>query len=263
MIDVTANRSTSIGGSDAVRIHKGDWLSLYNEKMGIAEPVDLSDVFPVQLGKLTERFHLEWLRDKQGFDLILPTDEQPLRFQDDFMSCHLDAIAPDPKRIFEVKHSNSFGSMDDLLDRYMPQLQHNMYVTRADECVFSAIMGNSEPVPVRVAAHPGYQQELFAMERAFWDCIESETPPVDANAVTVENGKFKFKFDDLIEYDFDRDANNQWLSLAIDYTENLAASKTFEAAKKGLKDLVPDDARLVKGGGVTVKRDKRGSLRFS
>ena len=48
------DRTRGIGGSDATRIMRGDWLSLYNEKVGLTKPEDLSNVFRVQLGILTE-----------------------------------------------------------------------------------------------------------------------------------------------------------------------------------------------------------------
>ena len=43
------DRTRGIGGSDATRIMRGDWLSLYNEKVGLTQPEDLSNVFNLEL----------------------------------------------------------------------------------------------------------------------------------------------------------------------------------------------------------------------
>ena len=44
------NRHMGIGGSDATRIMRGDWHTLWLEKTEKQEPEDLSRVLPVQLG---------------------------------------------------------------------------------------------------------------------------------------------------------------------------------------------------------------------
>ena len=63
-----------IGGSDAVKIIRGDWHDLYNEKIGIAQPSDLSHLFNVQLGTYTEEFNLAWFEQEYGVQVI---DTQP------------------------------------------------------------------------------------------------------------------------------------------------------------------------------------------
>jgi hypothetical protein len=63
-----------IGGSDAVKIIRGDWHDLYNEKIGIAQPSDLSHLFNVQLGTYTEQFNLAWFEQEYGVQVI---DTQP------------------------------------------------------------------------------------------------------------------------------------------------------------------------------------------
>ena len=48
------DRQGFIGGTDAIRIMNGEWAELYQEKVGLVEPKDLTDVFAVQLGAFTE-----------------------------------------------------------------------------------------------------------------------------------------------------------------------------------------------------------------
>ena len=54
------DRQNFIGGTDAIRIMNGEWSDLYQEKLGIVEPEDLSESLPVQLGMHTEQFNLDW-----------------------------------------------------------------------------------------------------------------------------------------------------------------------------------------------------------
>ena len=62
-----------------------------------------------------------------------------------------------------------------------------------------------------------------------------------------------------------RDANsdNWFISVANDYIEYEQAAKSFETAKAQLKQMVGDNEREVYCDLLTVKRDKRGSLRIT
>ena len=63
------NRLGFIGGSDANRIMRGDWYSLWLEKTGQAQPEDLSDKFNVQLGVASEDFNLQWFCKTNDIDV--------------------------------------------------------------------------------------------------------------------------------------------------------------------------------------------------
>ena len=58
--DQLALRRKGIGASEVGRIMEGNWLSLYEEKLGIKQPDDLSTIFAVQLGMQTEPFNIFW-----------------------------------------------------------------------------------------------------------------------------------------------------------------------------------------------------------
>ena len=53
------DRTKFIGGSDTIRLVKGDWESLYLEKIGEKQPEDLSDNLQVQIGITTEQLNVE------------------------------------------------------------------------------------------------------------------------------------------------------------------------------------------------------------
>ena len=262
MIDVTTDREKYIGGSEARLIYQGKWLELYREKVE-GQKVDLSDVFPVQLGNHTEAFHIQWLIDHQGHEIVAPTKEKPLVYvKDEYRRSHLDAIHASKPQIVEVKHTNSFTDLEAQALQYMAQIQHNIYVADADECLFSCIFGNTEPQTIRIGRNDMFISELLEMEDMFWQCVINKTPPEE---IQIEGNveAHKFNYDDMREVDMEAEGSNAWANSAVDYLNNQEAAATFEASKKDLKALVAKDVRLAKGNGVQIKRDKRGALRFS
>ena len=65
----------------------------------------------------------------------------------------------------------------------------------------------------------------------------------------------------MVRRDASRD--NAFIYAAHTYLEHELAAKTFEGAKKDLKAMVGSDEREVYCNSLTVKRDKRGSLRIT
>ena len=47
----------------------------------------------------------------------------------DWRSCTLDGLVEPSGAIWEAKHTSAFAKSEEVLERYMPQLQHNMAVT--------------------------------------------------------------------------------------------------------------------------------------
>lgn len=260
---ITADRASGIGASDARRIATGDWHKLYLEKIGEAEPEDLSRIFRVQLGVHTENFHLDWLESREGWRIVCRNDRY-YHADHSFMFCHVDGWIDDLFQPIEVKHSNGRANARESAVFYMAQLQHIMACTDKDEMRFSVIAGNDEPELAKVSRNQDYIDDLVELERSFWWHVTNRVPPeitptgtqaklAEVAAVTIIDG--------LKPYDMT--GSNEWASLATDYRNNFDAARVFEEAKTGLKQLVPPDASQAAGHGLTIKRDKRGALRFS
>ena len=62
-------------------------------------------------------------------------------------------------------------------EKYMPQLQHNMWVVAARAAVLSVITGGGKWVEIKTQADPLYQHLIVTAERKFWRCVESGEPP--------------------------------------------------------------------------------------
>lgn len=254
------NRSRGLGGTDAMRIAKGDWRTLYNEKVGLADPVDLSDVFPVQLGIHTEPLHRRWFAKKTGFDVV---DGEPFytHAEHDFMFAHIDGWLPQQETFVEFKHSNARATLREKARYYMPQLQHYMAVLGTHRAYFSVIMGNAEPEWCLVDRNDSFIDELIQMEQSFWWHVTERVPPEiepSGQATKLATIAADTLIDGLRTIDMTR--HNEWASHVADWKATVEAAAQNETAAKAIKALVPEDAAECFGGGVVVRRDRRGRL---
>ena len=252
------DRTKSIGGSDATRIMRGDWLSLYMEKVGLKEQEDLSRNFKVQLGILTEPLHRQFFEYETGFDLTRVQDKQ-VHWQNPWMTCHLDGFVEEENMVVEFKHTSAYGNMQEKMHYYMAQIQHSIEVTGADGAYLSCIFGNDAPRWSWVNKNEEYIKALVKMEKAFWWHVENKVPPEDRlpDSELTKIAK-EIPIDGMRSVDMSE--SNSWSSQAIDWLETLEAKQTNEAAAKEIKALVPDDAAEAYGSGIIVRRDRRGRL---
>jgi hypothetical protein len=80
--------------------------------------------------------------------------------------------------VFEAKFMLPWSfSEEAAAEKYMPQLQHNMWVVAARSAVLSVITGGGKWVEIVTHADPLYQHLIVTAERKFWRCIESGEEP--------------------------------------------------------------------------------------
>jgi len=255
------DRSTikTLGGSDAQRIAAGDWYNLWAEKTGRQLHADLSDVFRVQLGILTERFHLEWIKKAGSYtNMLIPRDGAQSMFNHPTLPLHVtpDAILAGPQKdlVVEVKHSNGRNTFIDAVQYYSPQLQHGMYVMGTKETLFSVICGNDGPFYGMVEFDPDYADKLIELELKFMGFVErDEEPPRGGNVPVFKEVPAALRVVDM-------SSNNAWAVQSAIVVERHAAEKELKAAKEEMKALFPDDCRQAHGCGVTITRNAKGSL---
>jgi predicted phage-related endonuclease len=249
-----ADRLAGIGGSDANIILSGDSdkiIALWREKRGEAEPSDLCDNLAVMLGCWTEEFNRLWYEklsgqkvDRLSIALTCPTNA--------WRRCTLDGYIVEADCIFEAKHTNAFVKSEEVLERYMPQLQHNMAVARVEQAVLSVIFGNHKYEMYKIASDWIYQIELLQAEAAFWNCVETGRPPVPAVPPAAPKP--------VGVREVCLDGNNAWAAAAADWLEHREAAKLHAGACTSLKELVEPDVARAFGHGVEAKRSKAGSI---
>lgn len=151
--EVEARRS-GLGGSDANVILSGDpdrIIGLWTVKRGEAPAEDLSAKLPVMLGSWTETFNRRWYERDTGH-LVSDVGKRLVCAQHSWRSCTLDGYVPVLGAVWEAKHTSAFTSSNEVVERYMPQLQHNMAVGQAERAVLSVIFGNAKWEVFEIAA---------------------------------------------------------------------------------------------------------------
>jgi predicted phage-related endonuclease len=252
-------RMTSIGGSDAKIIMSGNQMAierLWAEKRGEMEPEDLSEIILINLGNLTEPLNADLFEKEMGWWV---TDEQKKVHYSDWEKAHttLDGLlrieeTSDPFAMVEFKFMFPFGfDKQAALEKYYPQVQHNLMVTELPVGYLSILTGAAQHVIIKVEADIMYQAELLKAEQDFWDCVETGRTP--GNPVAVVPLAERVRIVDMSD-------SNEWASLAHELKRTLTASKKHESAKKSIKKLMPADAQQAAGKGVTIKLSKDGKL---
>ena len=153
-------------------------LQLWREKRGEAEPEDLSGNLVVQLGRATEDLNRRWYEANSGQEV---TDVQKhLRHPSlPWLGATLDGRVRSSGAVFESKFMLPWSfSEEAAVEKYAPQLQHNMWVVAARTAVLSIITGGGKWVEIKVTADPLYQHLIVTAERKFWRCVESGEPPI-------------------------------------------------------------------------------------
>ena len=254
----SANRRTLVGGSDARIIMDDDQealLRLWREKRGEVEPEDLSGNLIVQLGVVTEDLNRRWYEANTG-QVIVDVQRQIRHPALHWMGATLDGRVEATGAVFEAKFMLPWSfSEETAVEKYAPQLQHNLWVVAGRTAVLSVITGGGKWVGIEVAVDPLYQHLIVTAERKFWRCVESGEPPT---LFGVEPPKPRVAAVRIV----DMSASNAWAEFAGTFTRTHSAFLEHERAKAQLKGLVPEDAQQAIGHGVRAKRSKSGAITF-
>jgi predicted phage-related endonuclease len=252
------DRRRFIGGSDARIIMGSDeaaLLRLWREKRGEIEPGDLSGNLVVQLGLATEELNRRWYEASTGqvvTDIQKRVHHPALRW----MGATLDGRIEGSDAVFEAKFMLPWSFSEEVAAaKYMPQLQHNMWVVASRNAVLSVITGGGKWVEITTHADPLYQHLIVTAERKFWRCVENGEPP---RLFGVEPPKPRIEAVRIV----DMSASNSWAEFAGLFRSTRQAFLDHERSKAELKTLMPEDAKEAIGHGISAKRSKSGAVSF-
>ena len=147
-----SERRYFIGGSDARIIMGNDeaaLLRLWREKRGEVEPEDLSGNLIVQLGAVTEDLNRRWYELNTG-QVINDVQRHVKHPVIRWMAATLDGRVEGSGAVFEAKFMLPWSfSEEAAAEKYMPQLQHNMWVVNCGRsAVLSVITGGGKWVEI-------------------------------------------------------------------------------------------------------------------
>jgi putative phage-type endonuclease len=253
-----ATRHSFIGGSDARIIMGSDkaaLIRLWREKRGEAEPENLSGNLVVQLGTATEELNRSWYERNTG-RRVIDVQRQVKHSAIPWMAATLDGIVEGADVVFEAKFMLPWSfSEDAAAEKYMAQVQHNMWVTHLRTAVLSVITGGGKWVEITSPMDPLYLSVLVSAEKKFWRCVQSgETP----HLINAEPPRPRIEAIRIV----DMSASNSWAEFAALFRNTRSAFLEHERAKSELKALMPEDAREAIGHGVRAKRSKSGAVSF-
>jgi predicted phage-related endonuclease len=255
---ILVERRSFIGGSDARVIMGGDeaaLIRLWREKRGEIGPDDLSGNLLVQLGKATEDLNRSWYERNTGRTV---GDVQRLvrHTAIPWMAATLDGTVEAIGAVFESKFMLPWSfSEEAAAEKYMAQLQHNMWVIHLRTAVLSIITGGGKWVEITIPMDPLYLSVLVSAEKKFWRCVLSGEEP---RLVNVTAPRPRIEAVRIV----DMSSSNSWAEFAALFRSTRPAFLDHERAKGELKSLMPEDAKEAIGHGVRAKRSRTGAVSF-
>jgi predicted phage-related endonuclease len=253
-----ADRRSFIGGSDARIIMGNDeaaLVRLWREKRGEAEPEDLSSNLIVQLGTATEDLNRSWYERNSG-RRVRDVQRRVKHSAIPWMAATLDGIVEGAEAVFEAKFMLPWSfSEGAAAEKYMAQLQHNMWVTHLRSAVLSIITGGGKWVEITIPMDPLYLSVLVQAEKKFWRCVQSGEVP---HLINAEAPRPRIEAIRIV----DMSTSNSWAEFAGVFRRTRDAFLDHERAKTELKALMPEDAKEAIGHGVRAKRSKAGAVSF-
>ena len=209
----------------------------------------------MQLGSATEELNRSWYERNTG-RRVRDVQRQVRHSAISWMMATLDGIAEGTEAVFESKFMLPWSfSEEAAAEKYMPQLQHNMWVTHLRTSVLSIITGGGKWVEIAIPMDPLYLSVLVSAEKKFWRCVESGEPPHLFNVAPPRPRIEAIRIVDM-------SASNSWAEFAALFRNTRSAFLDHERAKAELKTLMPEDAKEAIGHGVRAKRSKSGAVSF-
>lgn len=255
----SAHAEDYIRGSDMVTLMSGKWNELWKIKTGKIGRVDLSHEFHVLLGVETENFNLMW--SQRAFDYEWSAQK---KFQMSYGSIPfqgtVDGYDKDKHMIIECKHTHGMNTMENMINFYMPQVQFYLYISKAKQCLLSVILGNKYDAVI-IDSSEQYQKEMLTQIKIFWDYVVNNEEPQDMNVATSKSITDNIPINGKTKRDVSK--SNSFTEATNAYMMFEETAKKFESAKKQLKEEIKPDEAEIYNDVLSVKRDKRGSVRIT
>jgi len=180
--DWLEKRQKGIGGSDAPAVcGLSPWKTpyqVYLEKRGEAQPQEDND--SMFWGRTLEPVIRQRYADVTGRTVTVPQNvlSHPSY---DWMLGSLDGMTDDG-RVLEIKTARlpvGWGEpgTDEIPEAYACQVQHYLTVTKLSVADVAVLIGGSDFRIYEVPADPELQDLIIEQEAAFWDMVQSGTPP--------------------------------------------------------------------------------------
>ena len=284
------NRRKHVQAGDVSPIMAGKWSEVWREKMGLAQPEDLSDKLAVQMGSFTEPFNLAWCMKTTGRGVVyfsanplmarawLELTGQPTTTAElvvskryPWLACSLDAMSTTSKGhrcVLDAKHVGALNEATIL--RYTPGMTLQAIVCETDWWALSVFIGNAKWELVEQAVDPFYAEEIVETTREFWGYVERGEEPRDRDQPALPPAPEKRLRNIDLSAEF---GSPEWLALVERYNwagecagainrfrETLSAATAHAIAREDLKRVVPDDVGTLRRDDFLLTRAKNNAV---
>lgn len=169
-----------------------------------------------------------------------------------YFCCTLDGFDGMP---LEAKFMGPFRDLDERVGWYTWQVLAQMECTKTAEGRLLISKGGLEPKEFAVKYTQALNDIMMARIAAFWQCVQSMTPPVH---MPEERPPAPERLRQL-----DMTGNNLWASCAKIWLMTKDQAKAFKDVVEEIKAIVPHDVGHAFGYGIQIKRAKNNSLTIS
>lgn len=169
----------------------------------------------------------------------------------EWMAASLDAINHSQKIVVEIKcpgKEDHLQALNNIVpEKYVPQLQHQMYVCELDYMYYFSFDGQEGKL-LKAYRNDEYIEKMIDAEKVFWECIQTLSAP-------------PFGDKDYIER-----LDREWISGSKEWLETKKCLKELE--EKELKQrqylIQLADNQNCKGNGITLtKIVRRGNIEYA
>lgn len=188
--DVTVDRHLGLGASESLAYCGKDPrcspLQLYLRKIGEAGEVPDEDQRQ-EWGHRLEPVVRDWLSEQLGKTIIASPPRNVCQSMP-FLFAHLDGDIPADRELVEIKTADKFMAQefgdvdtDQIPIRYILQCTHAMIVTGYKRAHIGALLGGNDARHYVVDFDQELADLLVAKAKAFWQHVETRTPPEVTN----------------------------------------------------------------------------------
>lgn len=261
-------RKKYIGGSEINVLATGEEVpinSMWEVKSGLQSDSDLTEVFPVMMGNVTEELNLAWISRKYGFDITMQQEVLTSK-KYRFMRCTLDGVISNYDNkiaVIDAKFTMGRPKLEEtyadviprLLKYYTPQLNWNAYLLSeklnkpVEIGLLSIIRAGNEPIIEEVTIDSDYQKELIGIASQFMGCVRIGARPNELIKTEPPLPPEKRK-------PYDMNGNKDWMFYAQSFIQTKGAALDNKSYENKLKGLVPKDALNCHGHGINIKVSK-------
>jgi putative phage-type endonuclease len=260
-----ALRSSSIGSSEAAEaVGLSQWgtpLSLYRKKLGLDPPDEEND--QMIEGRIMEGAIIRLFRIKSGIRVQTRRPPMYRSIKHPWMTASPDALTVTPEGV-ECKKTDRFDTnewgqtgTDEIPNPVVVQAQHQMSVLGIG-VVFVPVLIHGRYRCYKVNRNERFISNLIEAERAFWKCIETQTPPDPTweHATTPSLIRNMFRVNGHI-VDLSDEAKLLWRE-----SEQLAGeAKEIEAKRQALRSRVLFEMAEAEfgllGDGTMIRRNRQ------